>query len=99
VAGFWIWEVKSLDEAIDWTKRCPNSMPGEEGVLEIRPFYEMEDFGELMTDEQREHEARLRKQVEPQQRPKAHATAKPKAKSTPTPNPAKRNPARARFKK
>ena len=44
VAGFWIWEVKSLDEAVEWAKRCPNPMPGEEGVLEIRPCYSMEEF-------------------------------------------------------
>src|SRR5687768_18254563 len=44
VAGFWIWEVKSVEEAVEWAKRCPNPMPGEEGVLEIRPFYEMEAF-------------------------------------------------------
>ncbi len=66
VAGFWIWEVKSLAEAVDWAKRCPNPMPGEEGVLEIRPFYEMEDFEHLMTDEIREREGRVRKMVERQ---------------------------------
>jgi hypothetical protein len=100
VAGFWIWEVKSLDEAVDWAKRCPNPMPGEEGVLEIRPFYEMEDFGEAITDEEREREARLRKQIERQQKPKAKAKkapAKPKTKSKS--KPAKRKPARAKSKK
>jgi hypothetical protein len=44
VAGFWIWNVHDLDEAIDWVKRCPNPMPGP-SVIEIRPLYEMEDFG------------------------------------------------------
>ena len=44
VAGFWIWQVGSLAEAIDWAKRCPNPMPGAEGVLEIRPLFEAEDF-------------------------------------------------------
>ena len=44
VAGYWIWNVKSLDEAVEWAKRCPNPMPGEEGVLEIRPCYSLEDF-------------------------------------------------------
>jgi hypothetical protein len=94
VAGFWIWQVKSLDEAVEWAKRCPNPMPGEEGVLEIRPVYEMEDLGEVMTEEHRERAARLRKQIERQQKPKAKkAPAKAKSK------PAKRKPARARSKK
>jgi hypothetical protein len=97
VAGFWIWEVKSMDEAVDWAKRCPNPMPGEEGVLEIRPVYEMTDFDHLMTDEIREREGRVRKLVEGKQKPKAKAKAKakPKAKS----KPAKRKPARAKSKK
>ena len=47
VAGYWIWNVKSLDEAVEWAKRCPNPMPGEEGVLEIRPCYAMEEFEAL----------------------------------------------------
>ncbi len=50
VAGFWIWEVKDMAEAIEWAKRCPNPMPGP-SELEIRPFYEMEDFGEAATPE------------------------------------------------
>ena len=45
VAGYWIWQVKSLDEAVEWVRRCPDPMPGEESELEIRPFYEPEDFG------------------------------------------------------
>jgi len=45
VAGFWIWKVKSMDEALAWAKRCPHPMPGEEACLEIRPLFEMEDFG------------------------------------------------------
>ena len=93
VAGFWIWEVKSLDEAVNWAKRCPNPMPGEEGVLEIRPFYEMADFEHLMTDEIREREGRVRKIVERQQKPKVKAKGKAKAK------PAKRKPTRAKSKK
>lgn len=48
VAGFWIWEVKSMEEAVEWAKKCPNPMPGEESDLEIRPFYEAADFGELV---------------------------------------------------
>ena len=53
IAGFWIWTVKSLDEAVEWAKRCPDPMPGEESELEIRPFYEPEDFGENLTPEHR----------------------------------------------
>ena len=45
VAGFWIWKVKSMQEAIEWVKKCPNPMPGDSDI-EIRPFYEMEDFAE-----------------------------------------------------
>ena len=44
VAGFWLWKCQSLEEAIEWVKRCPNPMPGEDSDIEIRPLYEMEDF-------------------------------------------------------
>lgn len=50
VAGFWIWEVKDLTEAVEWVKRCPNPMPGP-SEIEIRPFYEMTDFAEVMSPE------------------------------------------------
>lgn len=63
VAGFWIWQCASLQEAIDWVKRCPNPMPGE-SEIEIRPFYEAEDFGDAFTPELREQEDRLRTQIE-----------------------------------
>src|SRR5215468_1228611 len=63
IAGFWLWRVKSLQEAIEWAKRCPNPT-GEESVLEIRPIFEAEDFGEQLTPELREQEARLRAQAE-----------------------------------
>jgi hypothetical protein len=100
VAGFWLWEVKSLEEAIAWARRCPNPMPGEEGVLEVRPFYEMDDFGDLLTDDERKREARLRKQVERQQKSKAKAKKAPaKAKAKAKSKPAKRKPARAKSKK
>jgi hypothetical protein len=57
VAGYWIWEVKDMDEAVAWVKRCPNPMPGPSDI-EIRPFYEMTDFGEAMTPEaERLHES------------------------------------------
>ena len=61
VAGFWIWECKSLQEAIDWVKRCPNPMEGE-SEIEIRQVFEAEDFGAAMTPELREQEERLRTQ-------------------------------------
>jgi hypothetical protein len=50
IAGFWIWEVKDIADAVAWVKRCPNPMPGP-SEIEIRPFYEMEDFGEAVTPE------------------------------------------------
>ncbi|MDL1896296.1 YciI family protein [Anaerolineae bacterium CFX7] len=59
VAGFWIWQVKSMDEALEWAKRCPNPMEGE-SVLEIRPVFEAEDFGEAFTPELQAQEERLR---------------------------------------
>jgi hypothetical protein len=63
VAGFWIWQVKSLEEAIEWVKRCPNPMEGE-SEIEIRPFFEAEDFGENFTPELRQQEAKLRDQLD-----------------------------------
>src|SRR5690348_14829178 len=61
IAGYWIWQVKSTDEAVEWARRCPNTMRGG-GVLEIRPFDEMEDFGDALTAELREREQQLRDQ-------------------------------------
>jgi hypothetical protein len=63
VAGYWIWQVRSLDEAIEWVKRCPNPMPGP-SEIEIRPLYEMEDFGDIVTPEVVEQEKRLREASE-----------------------------------
>jgi hypothetical protein len=63
IAGFWIWQVKSMDEALEWVKRCPDPMPGEEGELEIRPIFEAEDFGAEFTPELREKEQHLREEV------------------------------------
>lgn len=60
VAGFWIWEVESIDAAVAWVKRCPNPMPGP-SEIEIRPLYEMGDFGEAMTPELSEQEQRVRR--------------------------------------
>ena len=62
VAGFWIWKCASMQEAIDWVKRCPNPMPGE-SEIEIRQIFESEDFGEALTPELREQEERLRAKV------------------------------------
>jgi hypothetical protein len=62
VAGFWVWEVKDMAEAIEWAKRCPNPMPGP-SELEIRPFYEMADFADVVTPEIVERDGRLRDQL------------------------------------
>lgn len=63
IAGFWLWQVKSMEEALEWARRCPNPMPGEEGQLELRPVLEAADFGEAFTPELREQEDRLREQL------------------------------------
>ena len=62
VAGYWLWQVKSKEEAIEWVKRCPNPMPGE-SEIEIRQVFEAEDFGPEFTPELREQEDRLREQL------------------------------------
>jgi hypothetical protein len=62
IAGFWLWKVSSFQEALDWVKRCPNPHE-EECEIEIRPLFEIEDFGDVATPEIREREARLRAQV------------------------------------
>ena len=62
IAGYWIWEVKGMDEAVAWAKRAPNPMPGR-GVLEIRPFFEAADFGENLTPELAEREEQLREKL------------------------------------
>jgi len=67
LAGFWLWQVKSLDEAIEWVKRVPDPMPGNEATIEIRPVFEAEDFGEEFTPELRAKEQELRRQVEADQ--------------------------------
>ena len=63
VAGYWLWQCKSKAEAIEWVKRCPSPMPGEESEIEIRPLFEADDFGAELTPELREQEAQLRAQV------------------------------------
>jgi hypothetical protein len=63
VAGFWIWKVASMDDAVAWAKRCPNPMP-DGGELELRPLFEVEDFGAELTPELREQDERLRARLD-----------------------------------
>ena len=70
IAGFWLWQVKSLHEAIEWVKRCPNPMPGE-SEIEIRPIFEAEDFGDNLTPEVRAQEERLRQEIAKQKKASA----------------------------
>jgi len=62
IAGYWLWQVKSMEEAIEWVKRCPNPMPGD-SEIEIRPLFEAEDFGDKFTPELRDQEERIRQQI------------------------------------
>jgi hypothetical protein len=64
IAGFWIWQVRSMEEAVEWARRCPDPMPGEDAELEIRPIFEAEDFGREFTPELRAQEDRLRAEIE-----------------------------------
>jgi hypothetical protein len=64
IAGFWLWQVKSIEEAVEWVKRMPNPDGAQEGEIEIRPVFENEDFGEEFTPELRAQEERLRAQIE-----------------------------------
>ena len=63
IAGFWLWQVRSMEEAIDWVKRCPNPFEEGESEIEIRQVFEADDFGAEFTPELREQEERLRKQM------------------------------------
>ncbi len=65
IAGYWVWEVKSMDEALEWVKRCPDPMPGEEAEIEIRPFFGPEDFGAEFTPELQERVEEMHRAVEP----------------------------------
>jgi hypothetical protein len=67
IAGYWVWQVRSMEEAVEWARRCPDPMPGEDAELEIRPIFEAEDFGEAFTPELRAQEERLRQEIERQQ--------------------------------
>ena len=64
ICGFWLWQVKSMEEAVEWVKRIPNPDNEDEGNIEIRQVFEMEDFGDEFTPELREQEARLRSQLD-----------------------------------
>ena len=66
VAGYWVWEVKSMDEALEWVMQCPDPMPGEESDIEIRPFYTAEDFGAAFTPELQQKFDAQRQEVERQ---------------------------------
>lgn len=66
IAGYWIWQVKSIDEAVEWVKRCPNPML-EDSIIEIRPIFEAADFGDALTPELKAQEERLRAQTEANQ--------------------------------
>jgi hypothetical protein len=70
VAGFWLWQVDSMEHALEWARRCPDPMPGEAAsILEIRPVHETEDFGDEMTPETREREERIRARLEDARKP------------------------------
>jgi hypothetical protein len=68
IAGYWIWQVTSMEEAVEWVQRCPEPMPGEESEIEIRPVFEADDFGQEFTPELRAQEERLRAEVERQRK-------------------------------
>jgi len=68
IAGFWLWQVRSMEEALEWVRRCPDPMPGEESVIEIRPVFEADDFGKEFTPELRAQEERLHAEVERQRK-------------------------------
>jgi hypothetical protein len=68
VAGYWIWQVRSMEDALEWVRRCPDPMPGEESEIEIRPLLEAEDFGTGLTPELRAQEERLRTEIERQRK-------------------------------
>lgn len=69
IAGFWIWQVRSMEEAVEWARRCPDPSPGEEAVLELRPIFEAEDFGKEYTPELRAQDEKLRVEIERKQKP------------------------------
>lgn len=64
VAGYWLWQCRSMEEAIEWVKRCPNPMSGEESEIEIRPLFDAEDFGAEFTPKLRQQEEKMREQID-----------------------------------
>ena len=68
IAGYWIWQVKSMEEAVEWVRRCPDPMPGEESEIEIRPLFEAEDFGKEFTPELRAQAERTHAEVSRRQK-------------------------------
>jgi hypothetical protein len=68
IAGYWIWKVNSIEEALEWVRRCPDPMPGEDSEIEVRPLYEIEDFGEVLSPELLASEERLRDEISRQQK-------------------------------
>jgi len=68
VAGYWVWQVRSMEEAVEWVRRCPDPMPGEDAEIELRPIFEASDFGQELTPELRAQEERIRLEVERQSR-------------------------------
>ena len=68
VAGYWIWQVKSIEQAVEWVRRCADPMPGEDSEIEIRPVLEMDDFGKGFTPELRAQGERLRAEMGRQQK-------------------------------
>lgn len=68
IAGYWIWQVASMEEAVEWVRRCPDPMPGEESEIEIRQAFEAADFGEEFTPELRDQEDRIRAELEAQKK-------------------------------
>lgn len=69
IAGYWIWQVKSMDEALEWARRCPHPMPGETAELEIRPVMAADDFGEPFSSELRDQEARVLEMADKNRQP------------------------------
>jgi hypothetical protein len=68
IAGFWVWQVKNMEEAVEWARRCPDPMPGEDAELELRQIASAEDFGTEFTPELQEKENQLRAELERQQK-------------------------------
>lgn len=68
IAGYWMWQVKSMEEAVEWLRRCPSPMPGEESEIEIRPVFEPDEFGKEFTPELRAQEERLMAELRRQQK-------------------------------